>query len=45
MLQAQYNTLTASITAEGCDPHLNECLGYNIKQSDGEIPAMKIWGM
>ena len=24
---------------------INECLGYDIKPSDGEAPALKIWGM
>ena len=26
-------------------PHLNECPWYDIKQSDGEAPALEIWGM
>ena len=26
-------------------PSHNECPGYDIKQSDGETPALEIWGM
>ena len=40
-----YNTLTAPLQ-RGKTPPLNECPGYDTKQSDGEIPVMpKIWGM
>ena len=32
------------ISAEGYDSS-NECPGYDTKQSDGEAPAMELWGM
>ena len=33
------------LTAERYD-HLNECPGYDAKQSDGEVPVMLgLWGM
>ena len=36
---------TNCISAEEQDPH-NECLGYDTKQSDGEVPVMlELWGM
>ena len=36
---------TDCFSAEGQDPS-NECLGYDTKQSDGEIPVMlELWGM
>ena len=34
-----YNTLTTSLQ-RGKTPHLNECPGYDTKQSDGEVPAV-----
>ena len=36
---------TDCIYAEGWDLPLNECLGYDIKPSNGDIPASEIWGM
>ena len=37
---------TDYISAEGLDhPLLNECLRYNIKQFDGEVPVLEIWGI
>ena len=39
-----WNTLTAPLH-RGKTP-LNECPGYDTKQSDGEVPAMlELWGM
>ena len=36
---------TNCISAEGYD-FLNECSGYDTKQSDGEVPVMlELWGM
>ena len=36
---------TDCISAGGQDPP-NECLGYDTKQSDGEVPAvLELWGM
>ena len=33
-------------SAEGYDPHPNECSRYGIKQSDGEVLVMlELWGM
>ena len=31
---------TLSISAEWYDPAINECLGYDSEQSDGEAPVM-----
>ena len=37
---------TDCTSAEGYEPHLNECSGYDTKQSDGEVPVMlELWGM
>ena len=33
------NTLTASLQRDKTLPH-HECPGYDIKQSDGEVPVM-----
>ena len=38
------NTTTASLHRDKTPP-LNNCSGYNIKQSDGEVPTYEIWGM
>ena len=35
---------TDCISVERQDPH-NKCPGYDIKPSDGEAPALEIWGM
>ena len=35
------NTPTASLQ-RGKSP-LNECPGYDMKQSDGEVPILKLW--
>ena len=36
---------TDCFSTERLEPHLNECLGYDTKQSDGEIPVMlELWG-
>ena len=32
-------------SAEGYDTPNNVCQGYDIKTSDGEAPALEIWGM
>ena len=35
---------TECTSAEGLDPHPNECPRYNIKQSDDEVPVMlELW--
>ena len=31
---------TNCFSADGQDPPLNKCAGYDTKQSDGEIPVM-----
>ena len=37
---------TDCFSAEGVGPPPNEWLGYDTKQSDGEVPAMlELWGM
>ena len=36
---------TDCISAEEYDPTHSECLGYDIKQSDGEAPILELWGM
>ena len=37
---------TDCTSAEGQDPHPNECPGYDTKQFDGEVPVMQqLWGM
>ena len=37
---------TDCFTVEGLEPTPNVCPGYDIKQSDGEIPVMlELWGM
>ena len=36
----------ASLQRGKTPPPRNECLGYDTKQSDGEVPAMlELWGM
>ena len=40
-----YNTPNASLQRGKTPPH-NECPGYDIKQSDGEVPVMlEVWGI
>ena len=40
------NTLTVSLQKGKTPLHsFNECHGYDIKQSDGEAPAVKLWGI
>ena len=37
---------TDCFSAEGEDPSSNKCLGYDSKQSDGDVPVMlELWGM
>ena len=36
---------TNCISAEIYPPNSNECSRYDIKQCDGEAPALEIWGM
>ena len=35
---------TDCISAERKDPSPNECPGYDIKQSDGGVPVLELWG-
>ena len=37
------NTLTASLQ-RGKNP-FNKCPGYDVKPSDGEAPALEVWGV
>ena len=39
-----WNTLTASLSKSKTPPR-NKCPGYDIKQSDGEAPVLKLWEM
>ena len=38
------NMLTAS-QQRSKRPHANECSGYETKQSNSEVPVLKLWGM
>ena len=45
-LSAKAVEYTDCTSAEGCDPHPNECPAYDAKQSDGEVLVMlELWGM
>ena len=52
ILSLNINLLRDCPVSWGCrihwlqDPPPNECLGYDIKQSDGEVPVMlELWGI